>query len=778
MNFNPVQIRLLRECASLYNNKRNLELECRFGLFKDKKFHPMLSSKAFETIKSFISYHAQKSDSSFELIQIYNNGIKQIDSLDNSNDALDFSHSKKINTSYLSKTKMKSIDIYQYSFRIALSEELKKESNQDGKAAYFKIRKRDSFVMNNIKYDLSTYKESFTSIETLSSQETINMECEIEYNNTSENIDDVYNNFMYNIEQILKCIHGTEHLMTPIETKEILRQYVDIVNPETKPHFIGIQPETLKLSKVFADEEYAITEKLDGERYLLFVNNYGEGYLMSSQLKIKKIGIKSNITSCILDGEYFQGNFYIFDIVFFNGEDLRNNNRFLLHERLSFMKMFVENNNIKYHSNTLLRLYLKTYIFGNLYENITSFVEKNKSHLESGIFDGVIVVSVNSSYSKYSTPWKWKINNTIDFLINKIEISKEFETWELRCSEDDIFPVENFGIVKIPMSIAKEYCDKSVAEFVFKNGAFCPIKNRPDKRKGNYIKVALDNWDSICKPLNFEDLRNLPYSNDKGHYFYMKRFHNYIKRVMLGKYKGHSLLDLGCGKGGDLYKWIDNNIKYIEGYDINKESIEEAQKKAQKCLDISTSKNFDINFYVEDLSLNALQLKKKFDIISCNFALQYFFKNDKILETVAKTLHECTCPGSYFMGTLLDSAASNVIDFEALKNHMRKNDFVLVESMLFEEYFDDWKKLYKNNNLNEMEKKCSFTNRTFVFKRVEDSIDLTKKMNTLTIDSLLLGRPISGKGAWTIKDLKQYCSENGLDVMGKKDELIARIRSN
>lgn len=48
----------------------------------------------------------------------------------------------------------------------------------------------------------------------------------------------------------------------------------------------------------------------------------------------------------------------------------------------------------------------------------------------------------------------------------------------------------------------------------------------------------------------------------------MKKFNNWIKSVLIGKFthrgeggKGACVLDIGCGKGGDLNKWKQAKIK-------------------------------------------------------------------------------------------------------------------------------------------------------------------------------------------------------------------------
>jgi 2-polyprenyl-3-methyl-5-hydroxy-6-metoxy-1,4-benzoquinol methylase len=55
----------------------------------------------------------------------------------------------------------------------------------------------------------------------------------------------------------------------------------------------------------------------------------------------------------------------------------------------------------------------------------------------------------------------------------------------------------------------------------------------------------------------------------------LKKFHNKIKRLLIQRFAGScsTLLDLACGRGGDLYKWIDCDIKYVRGYDIAEDEV-------------------------------------------------------------------------------------------------------------------------------------------------------------------------------------------------------------
>lgn len=79
---------------------------------------------------------------------------------------------------------------------------------------------------------------------------------------------------------------------------------------------------------------YCVTEKADGDRHLLFVNDVGRIYLINTNMNIIFTGAKTNEELCfnsLLDGELILHNkrdefiniFAAFDIYYFNGNDVR-----------------------------------------------------------------------------------------------------------------------------------------------------------------------------------------------------------------------------------------------------------------------------------------------------------------------------------------------------------------------------------------------------------------------------------------------------------------------
>ncbi|KAJ2356504.1 mRNA cap guanine-N7 methyltransferase, partial [Coemansia sp. RSA 2618] len=61
----------------------------------------------------------------------------------------------------------------------------------------------------------------------------------------------------------------------------------------------------------------------------------------------------------------------------------------------------------------------------------------------------------------------------------------------------------------------------------------------------------------------------------------LRLFNNWVKSIMIRQfaYTGCRVLDLGCGKGGDLRKWSIAGISEYVGMDIAQVSVTQAQKR-------------------------------------------------------------------------------------------------------------------------------------------------------------------------------------------------------
>lgn len=140
----------------------------------------------------------------------------------------------------------------------------------------------------------------------------------------------------------------------------------------------------------------------------------------------------------------------------------------------------------------------------------------------------------------------------------------------------------------------------------------------------------------------------------------MKAFHNHIKKLLLYEFAGgtNSLLDLCCGRGGDLFKWNSAGIRYVKGLDFAKDEIAEAVDRYQAYRrQEQQGRGVKVDFdQVNDLKRDVFVDVQTgpYDCVSCMFALQYFFADAQALRTLLTNVVVNLRPGGYFIGTVPD----------------------------------------------------------------------------------------------------------------------------
>lgn len=132
----------------------------------------------------------------------------------------------------------------------------------------------------------------------------------------------------------------------------------------------------------------------------------------------------------------------------------------------------------------------------------------------------------------------------------------------------------------------------------------------------------------------------------------LRKFHNDAKRALLEVFAAHAprLLDLACGRGGDLHKWRALDVKRVLGLDISGASIEEARAR---CASIGAELRF--TFERADLMTPWASTTGPFDVVTCMFALHYFFESERAAQTLLKTVADNLKDGGVFVGIVPDA---------------------------------------------------------------------------------------------------------------------------
>eukprot|EP00906_Rhabdomonas_costata_P020218 RCo029385 len=125
-----------------------------------------------------------------------------------------------------------------------------------------------------------------------------------------------------------------------------------------------------------------------------------------------------------------------------------------------------------------------------------------------------------------------------------------------------------------------------------------------------------------------------------------------------------TVLDLGCGRGGDLFKWSKTAASYYCGIDVSPVAIEEARSRHRHF-----RHKLPADFFVGDClgpSFTFPPLPSTspfptgcttpaFDVVSCMFALHYSFRDEATARSVLRTVAAHLRLGGVFLVCTVDA---------------------------------------------------------------------------------------------------------------------------
>lgn len=136
----------------------------------------------------------------------------------------------------------------------------------------------------------------------------------------------------------------------------------------------------------------------------------------------------------------------------------------------------------------------------------------------------------------------------------------------------------------------------------------------------------------------------------KGVLYQLKLTHNLWKRTMLQQYAFGSddLLDIGCGRGGDIRKWNDCHIRHVHGVDVSHPLIQEAIRRAS-----SSRGRTACTFQVHDFRRPYCAMTR-YGVVSTFFCLHYFCGSYYDCRTLLETVSSALRPQGFWIGICLD----------------------------------------------------------------------------------------------------------------------------
>jgi len=485
-----------------------LETEIRFGRFQGDRFVPGVSEEKFaEIIRYFTSLGWSKTHKVDKVVSRTLSKTKTV---------------RKIGNKYQIKEKISTHDSRVSGYRHSES----KETNLKNSLIFNKANRTSEYAVTR---DRITFKHENKQLDLTYLPETKKFQVELEYTGK--------NKIAYTVNRILSILHNDKLY------KFLLGSY----------KFAGPLPGTLTKEafdrNVLTKKNYSVTDKADGERYLLYINVYGMFSFITRKLEFIHIPIdtpRPDFGDTILDGEFINGTFYAFDALFAKGRDVREKTLtkrldvvfdILMGLKLQFLRMktfYVKKgeNVYEYPGNKLTA-------FKSVYSAARG-VWMHRRNLQYKL-DGLIFTPVDEPYFNRDI-LKWKDENTIDFYYEtRGEKSKLYLAGSGANGKYGMIPFGAGNLIfedgTLSDDLQKGLVNKingpthGVAEFKFSNGTFKMVKFRPDKEFPNGLAASNQAWEAIKNPLPIESIGKGPVQSIDKYFENRETFEKFLMNL-------------------------------------------------------------------------------------------------------------------------------------------------------------------------------------------------------------------------------------------------------
>jgi hypothetical protein len=703
----------------------------------------------------------------------------------------------------------------------------------------YKIIKQISYTdKNDIQYIANIVKSSNDEFYTLKQSGIIKSSQKYEFSIIVNNKD----NIIPSIVRMIQSLSLSAMILSKPQQKLIIDSYYELIKKDVfvsaynkgngEIPLLTPKPVTLERTNMIDPSEYGaisilseytVTEKADGERLLMYINEVGNVYLINNTFRVEDTGLKASADAynSLIDGEYItcnkrrdttkKGLYAAFDIYYIKNKKVTDLP--LIDKNASRYKYLKSLEGLINSKDNAIEFIVKNHITSdNILLDCKNILENVKSYPYE--IDGLIFtpakLAVYSYYANKAVPitdnmkwdrvFKWKPveQNTIDFLIQegkeimidgqkykeiKLYVGYNASQWEqispeegLRLKYDKDYAKQNrtqrtsyipklfkptiyyspgieIAHIKINHNgeLRADNGDKiegeSIVEFKYIldekipiGRRWIPLRVREDKTRiykqgklsktANELGVAINIWRSIHLPVTTgmivgnepvfskdapDDMEDRLLETDDIYYsreiprdsllsVHMLNFHNQgIKRTLYTKAdKKGALLELACGQGGDMNRWVDANYNFVLGVDLVKNNIYnprygaysrmlKRRKQYMTKVEGAEKINYiDMVFVVGDCTANLkdgtaaalvndpesekilkLVLNKQksvqnhlkyiaakgangFDAVSCMFAVHYFFQTEEKLNGFLMNVSSNLKKGGIFFCTFMD----------------------------------------------------------------------------------------------------------------------------
>jgi hypothetical protein len=707
---------LARSLAPTDNDGYSIEIEVRFGIFKDGKFISGVSRSTFNRVKNSILKLNPRC--------IY---IHSEDKIFQNQD--DEGVSERYTTVYdymghvedthrMIKTRVQNFDVHDYSFRISVSKEMTDTTLPPNiQPLLIREKKRWSVELYEKKSRIDMTEVTTYDPSDPSKAKTV-FEIEIEILAPKlENLDF----FADAIIVFLKEIQGTIIIYTSTEKANIITRINDLIGANRNlSDFIDnnaiIQPRNLKVRDLAVGEilpttnrsvRYTVTIKAHGNHRLLLIDNLGIYLAYSDQVnKIADVRVSAKLAS-------WHGT--VFDCEHIPLENIEPDADSKYKEALIYVAIFDvistsrrsgiwnEDHPVRMEWAQKFMLTMQKskgiYIFEpkvfHPFSNVAQFYEAVNAVLLGNYpfkTDGCIFTPDNYKYdpsvnlikdpsqrilSRQPDIMKWKPPSelTIDFAIfhkltadgNYIELYVSDGKKLVPFAGTPFDPMKDIMIVpeiqNAPNGTIAEFRwtseDVDAAEDT--QGKFMFVRFRDEKPFPNRQEVAIDVWNDIHSPIDEETIKGEKFKLSFNYHTREKwTLFNMVGKA-LPQAKIRVLLDIGSGRGGDVRKWAANGFTHIICVEPNEKNRLELERRL---VALNKGRKVSLKYLIiptigqdwENIARNIQQFSPTgfVDAVSCMLSLSFFFDSPQSTKSIVWLIYTVLVHGGYFFALSID----------------------------------------------------------------------------------------------------------------------------
>lgn len=693
-----------------------------------------------------------------EVTQTINVISNNTNNKERSNDitTLHFTNSKKSHTTYGNKQPLiRPLDVNHklLKYRISLSKELEIPAYEVTKVDFYRLKWRTSIILPNWQIDitiirellgsetniLKSTKDGFFQTFTGAAKQADRIELEMERTTKPLDISDIDD-----IISLVYTVIDKNYMMQMEYQKEIYRLAAHIVPQKELVNYrdkMGIKQLTNQVRDLTQNTlpdidpgQYYITDKADGERALAWIDGT-RLIILSSTVDYRELkNANANGTPLtIVDAELVDGTLYIFDILYFNGENL---SKSPLEKRVVHLEAAAKLCECQYKrmerlksDRTQLKAQLiefKKYVSKRPYSTDGYILTPNKEYhslvykvkyVEMISIDFLIMQAPSASVG--ILPYTPRKGQTMYFLFSGISnymmdkfhhqriqhYAKIFEQWDLN---PGYYPIQ-FAPSSDPFAYifysADTTLEGKIGELKRVKDEWKLMRIREDRSvevtRGNYygndFAVAENIWQAMRNPVQIEDLyvkrEDYFQVNDNPLYKAQRAFNSYVKSTLIGEFStGYSTaIDLGSGKGQDISRYAVSNFESVLFIDLDETALQElvSRKRTMKDALGVTVLQADLNLPFHDTvkKIHALGISGV-PLIVCNLTVHYLVSSMDAIRNLIGLVKTLLLPGGSFQYTAFDG--ERIVDLLSKGDWNAREGTVLKYSI---------KKAYKENKI-------------------------------------------------------------------------------